>query len=519
MSELKKLKHQHPPAGKLSEMRRRVEGALAGGGREALARQHAAGKLSARERLDLLLDEGGFEELDLLVEKRGGGGATDGVVGGFGRISGRSVCVYAQDYTVSSATLGEAQARKICKLLDLAVEAGIPVLGLYDSAGARLEEGVDSLGGCGEIFWRHVRASGFVPQLSAVLGPCAGGVVYAPALTDFVFMIDETSHMYVTSPEMVATATGEACDHESLGGAAMHAERSGVCHFLAGSEPDCFHQMRELLDYLPQNFRERPKAVMPSDDPGRPSEFLGSIAEMDPKKPYRIHEVIWEIADGHQFLEVHKGFARNIVVGFMRLSGESVGVVANNPSHLSGSLDIGASEKAARFVRLCDCFNIPVVTLVDVPGYWPGAEQEFNGLIRKGAKLVYAYCQASIPKVTVILRKAYGGAYEVMGSKHLRGDINFAWPSAEIAVMGPSRAVDILFAEKIRTASDPAAARQALIADYVRDIASPYQAARRGYIDEVIDARQTRAKLIRALRFLRGKSTERGLKKHGNIPF
>jgi len=526
MTEGKKPKHQHPPTGKLDEMRARVRRAVAGGGPEAAARQHAAGKLTARERLALLLDDDSFEETDLLVEKRGRDHgldgkdfAGDGVVAGFGRINGRSVCVYAQDYTVWSGTMGEAQARKICKVLALALESAIPVVALCDSAGARLEEGVDSLGGYGEIFYRHVAASGYVPQLSAILGPCAGGAVYAPALTDFVFMVDGTSHMYVTSPELVASATGEACDHESLGGAAMHSSRSGVCHFLAGSEEDCFRQMRELLDYLPQSCRERPKPVMPSDDPRRTSEVLGAIAETDSKRPYRIHEVIWEIADGHQFLEVHKNFARNIVTGFIRLNGESVGLVANNPAHLSGSLDISASEKAARFVRFCDCFNIPILTLVDVPGYWPGLEQEFNGIIRKGAKLVYAYCRSSVPKVTVVLRKAYGGAYEVMGSKHIRGDVNFAWPSAEIAVMGPARAVDILCADQIRCAPDPAAARQSLVADYVRDCASPYQAARHGHIDEVIDARETRPKVIRALQFLRNKQPERIPKKHGNIPF
>jgi len=376
---------------------------------------------------------------------------------------------------------------------------------------------VESLDGYGEIFYRNVQYSGIVPQISIILGPCAGGAVYSPALTDFVFMV-EGSHMYMTSPELVAGATGEACDHESLGGAAMHGSRSGVCHFLAGSEPDCFRQIRELLAYLPQNCRERAKPVMPADDPRRVSEALGAIAEMDPKRPYRIHEVIWEIADGHQFLEVHKSFARNIVVGLMRLNGETVGLVANNPAHLSGSLDIDASEKAARFVRFCDCFNLPLLTLVDVPGYWPGTQQEFNGIVRKGAKLAYAYCRASVPKVTVVLRKAYGGAYEVMGSKHIRADMNFAWPGAEIAVMGPARAVDVLWADQIRAAADPDAARREFMAEYSRDFASPYGAARRGYVDEVIDARETRPKIIRALQFLRNKRRDAIVKKHGNMP-
>ncbi|MBI5239199.1 MAG: acyl-CoA carboxylase subunit beta [Elusimicrobia bacterium] len=520
MGEARKPRHQHPATGQLEEMRARVERARTGGGPEAAARQHAAGKLTARERLDLLLDEDSFEETDLLVHgAEGRSYAGDGVVAGFGRVGGRPVCAYAHDYTVWSGTMGVAQAHKICKVLDLAFESGLPVLSLCDSAGARLEEGVDSLGGYGEIFHRHVAASGHIPQLCAILGPCAGGAVYAPALHDFVFMVDGISHMYLTAPELVAGVGGEACDPETLGGAAMHSSRSGVCHFLARSEPDCFRQMRELLDYLPQNWRERAKPVMPSDDPRRPSEVLGALTEMDPKKPYRICEVIWEIADGHQFLEVHKEFARNIVTGFIRLNGESVGVVANNPAYLSGALDISASEKAARFVRFCDCFNIPLLTLVDVPGYWPGLEQEYNGIIRKGAKLVYAYCQSSVPKVTVVLRKAYGGAYEVMGSKHIRGDVNFAWPSAEIAVMGPARAVEVLHAERIRAAADPEAERRCLVDDYVRDYASPYQAARRGYIDEVIDARQTRSKVIRALQFLRQKQGARIPKKHGNIPF
>ena len=520
MQEGKKPKHPHPSTGKLEEMRTRTRRAMAGGGPEAAARQHAAGKLTARERIELLLDGESFEETDLLVHgPEGRNSAGDGVVAGFGRINGRPVCVYAHDYTVWSGTMGRAQARKICKVLDVAFESGIPVVALCDSAGARLEEGVDSLAGYGDIFSRHAAASGYVPQLCAILGPCAGGAVYAPALTDFVFMVDGISHMYLTAPELVTSVTGDACDPESLGGASQHSKRSGACHFLAGSEQDCFRQMRELLDYLPQNCRERAKPVMPSDDPRRCSEVLGAIAELDPKKAYRIHDVIWEIADGHQFLEVHKEFARNIVTGFVRLNGESVGVVANNPSCLSGALDISASEKAARFVRFCDCFNIPLLTLVDVPGYWPGLEQEYNGIIRKGAKLVYAYCQAGVPKVTVVLRKAYGGAYEVMGSKHLHGDVNFAWPSAEIAVMGPSRAVDILHAERIQAASDPQAERQTLIAEYVREHASPYQAARRGYIDEVIDARETRPKIIRALQFLRHKRVERLPKKHSNIPF
>ncbi|MBI3551634.1 MAG: acyl-CoA carboxylase subunit beta [Elusimicrobia bacterium] len=492
---------------------------------ERAAAQKAQGKLLARERIELLLDDDSFEEVDLLVEKRSrefGLEArylpSDGVVTGMGRINGRSVCVYSQDFTVLGGSLGLAHAMKICKIMDLAIEAGVPVIGLCDSGGARIQEGVESLGGYAEIFYRNVQASGAVPQISAILGPCAGGAVYSPALTDFVFMIDGTSHMFITGPEVIRNATGESCDFESLGGAQTHAERSGVCHFTAGSEHDCFRQIRELLEYLPQNCHERAAAAMPSDDPNRKSEVLDQIAEMTAQKPYRMHDVIWEIADGHQFFEVQKDFARNIVVGFLRLNGESVGVVANNPAVLSGALDINASEKGARFVRFCDAFGIPILTLVDVPGYWPGLEQEWGGIIRRGAKLLYAYCQSNVPKVTVVVRKAYGGAYDVMSSKHIRGDINYAWPCAEIAVMGPQGAVDILFKNDIKKSPDPAKRRAELIADYTAKFASPYQAAAHGYIDEVIAASETRPKIIRALRFLRNKKVAGVKKKHGNIP-
>ncbi len=510
---------------KTEELLKRKQKAMAGGGPERETAQHAAGKLSARERIELLLDDDSFEEVDLLVEKRSREFGldrrylpADGVVTGFGRINGRSVCVYSQDFTVMGGSLGLAHAHKICKVMDLATEAGVPVIGLCDSGGARIQEGVESLGGYAEIFWRNVRASGFVPQISAILGPCAGGAVYSPALTDFVFMIEGTSHMFITGPEVIKSATGESCDFESLGGARTHSTKSGVCHFVAGSEQDCFRQIRELVEYLPQNCREKPAAAMPSDDPQRKSDKLDAIAEMEAKKSYNVHEVIWEIADGAQFLEVHKAFARNIVVGFMRLNGESVGVVANNPMVLSGALDIDASEKAARFVRFCDSFNIPLLTLVDVPGYWPGMEQEYGGIIRRGAKLLYAYCQATVPKVTVVLRKAYGGAYDVMSSKHIRGDLNYAWPCAEIAVMGPQGAVDILFKSDIKKAADPARKRQELINDYTAKFSSPYQAAQHGYIDEVIPASETRAKVIRAFHFLKHKKVETVKKKHGNIP-
>ncbi len=510
---------------KTRELQDRSKKAMQGGGPEREKAQKDAGKLTARERIELLLDDDSFEEVDLLVEKRAREFGldkrylpADGVVTGFGRVNGRAVCVYSQDFTVMGGSLGLAHAQKICKVMDLAIEAGVPVIGLCDSGGARIQEGVESLGGYAEIFYRNVRASGYIPQISAILGPCAGGAVYSPALTDFVFMIDGTSHMFITGPDVVRNATGETCDFESLGGAETHSTRSGVCHFVAGSEQDCFRQIRELLEYLPQNCKEKPAPAMPSDDPARVSALLDNIAEMDAKRSYKIHDVIWEIADGHQFFEAHKGFARNLVCGFIRLNGESVGVVANNPQVLSGALDIGASEKGARFVRFCDAFNIPLLTLVDVPGYWPGVEQEHGGIIRRGAKLLYAYCQATVPKVTVVLRKAYGGAYDVMSSKHIRGDLNYAWPCAEIAVMGPQGAVDILFRNDIKAAPDPAKRRQQLIDEYTKQFASPYQAAQRGYIDEVIQAGMTRPKIIRAFQFLRHKKTEKLPKKHGNIP-
>jgi len=496
---LSEKKERVSDGSKVQELRRRRIQAEAGGGPDRVAAQKAAGKLTARQRIDLLVDDDSFEEVDLLVQTR----ATefgldkkplpaDGVVTGFARINGRPVCVYSQDFTVVGGSLGLTHAMKICKVMDMAITAGVPVIGLCDSGGARIQEGVESLGGYAEIFYRNVEASGHVPQISAILGPCAGGAVYSPALTDFIFMVDGVSHMFITGPEVVKAATGETCDFESLGGSETHAKLSGVCQFTAGSEQDCFRQIRELIDFLPQNHREKPRPVMTSDDPDRESDLLERIGELEAKKPYKIHDVIWEIADGHQFFEVHRSFARNIVVGFIRLDGESVGVVANNPQVLSGALDIDASEKGARFINFCDAFNIPLLTLVDVPGYWPGLEQEHGGIIRRGAKLLYAYCRASVPKITVVLRKAYGGAYDVMSSKHIRGDMNFAWPCAEIAVMGPQGAVNILYKNELKAAKDPEKRRAELVADYVEKFASPFQAAKRGYVDEVIEARRTR---------------------------
>ncbi|MBI3300259.1 MAG: acyl-CoA carboxylase subunit beta [Elusimicrobia bacterium] len=510
---------------KTADLQRRSEKAKAMGGPERLEAQKKAGKLTARERLDLLLDEDSFQELDLLRQTRAKefGLAdkdlpADGVVTGMGRIHGRNVCVYSQDFTVMGGSLGLAHAEKICKIMDLALESGVPVIGLCDSGGARIQEGVDALGGYAEIFYRNVQASGAIPQISAILGPCAGGAVYSPAITDFVFMVKDTSHMFITGPEVIRAATGEETDFDTLGGVEAHSERSGVCHFVANSEPDCFRQIQELLEFLPQNYAEPVKPRVTADDPNRESAALDRIAHQDAKRPYAAHEVIRELADERSFFEVHAGFARNIVIGFIRLGGKSVGVVANNPAHLSGALDIAASEKAARFVRCCDAFNIPLLTLVDVPGYWPGVEQEHGGIIRKGAKLLYAYCQATVPKVTVVLKKAYGGAYDVMSSKHVRGDLNFAWPCAEIAVMGPQGAVSILFAREIRRAAKPEERRKELVDDYTKQFANPYLAAQRGYIDEVIEARKTRGKIVNAFRFLRGKKAAKSPKKHGNIP-
>ncbi|MBI5624819.1 MAG: acyl-CoA carboxylase subunit beta [Elusimicrobia bacterium] len=523
MEETRKTKGLVPA--KTQDLVERRKRAMEGGGPEKVAQQRQRGKMLARERIAFLLDEDSFEEMGLLIEskcddfgmakeRRPG----DGVVAGFGRIHGRGVCVYAQDFTVIGGTLGLAHARKICSVLELAAKAKVPVVALCDSGGARIQEGVESLGGYADIFYRNVQLSGFVPQITAILGPCAGGAVYSPALTDFVFMVEGLSRMFVTGPDVIRASTGESTDLESLGGAKVHASKSGACHFLAGSEHDCFRQIRELLEYLPQSCEEKPKPVMPSDDPFRLSPQLGTMAEMDPKKPYNIHDVILEIADNHQFLETHRDFALNLVTGFIRLNGESVGVVANNPLYFSGALDVDASEKGARFVRFCDAFNIPLLTLVDVPGYWPGVEQEHGGLIRRGAKLLYAYCQSTVPKVAVVLRKAYGGAYDVMSSKHVKGDVNLAWPCAEIAVMGPQAAVEVLHKDALAAAPDSQALRDKLIAEYVAKFASPYEAARRGYIDEVIDAKETRPKIIRAFQFLRGKSVEPVKKKHGNIP-
>ena len=523
VADIVKKVRQLPPA--LKTLREKREAAIAGGPPEKVEAQKAKGKLTARERVHYLLDEESFQEIDLLRESRATAFGLadkrfpgDGVVAGFGKIRGRDVAVFAQDFTVLGGSLGRAQAEKICKLMDTALQARMPVIGLLDSGGARIQEGVDSLDGYAEIFYRNVKCSGVIPQISVILGPCAGGAVYSPALTDFVFMVEGTSNMFVTGPEVVKQATGEAVDFETLGGAAVHGEKSGVCHFVAKSEPDCFRQVRELVSYLPLNRQEKaPEAATP-DPEHRQTPLIEKFCEVDPRRPYRIHHVIWQITDEHKFLEVHAGWAKNMVVGFARVGGEVVGVVANNPSHMAGAIDLAASEKAARFIRFLNAYNIPLLTLVDVPGYWPGREQEHGGIIKRGAKLLYAYCEATIPKVTVILRKAYGGAYIAMGSKYLRADFNFALPSAEIAVMGPKGAVEILYSKEIKGAKEPEPLKDKLAADYAQQFASPYQTAASGSIDEVIEPRQLRAKVSHAFKLLRRKRKPGAEPNLGNLP-
>jgi acetyl-CoA carboxylase carboxyltransferase component len=514
-----------PVSGKTAALRARLKAVSAGGGPQKSALQKKAGKLLARERIDTLLDEDSFHEIGALVRSQSHEFGldqreipADGVITGIGRINGRSLCVYSQDFTVLGGSLGLAHARKICRLMDLALEAGTPIIGLCDSGGARIQEGVDALAGYAEIFRRNVVASGRVPQISAILGPCAGGAAYSPALTDFVCMVDRVSRMFISGPDVLQAETGEEVDPEELGGARMHSDRAGTCHLLANSEQDCFRLIRELLEFLPQNSSEAPKALAPTDDPARESALLEKIAHSDPRRPYDMHAVIRELADNGRFFEPQRNFARNILTGFIRLEGSVVGVVANDPEHLSGALDILASEKAARFVRFCDSFNIPLLTLVDVPGYWPGLEQAHGGIIRHGAKLLYAYCEATVPKATVVLRKAYGGAYDVLGSKHVRGDVNFAWPSAEIAVVGPEGAIGILFKDELSSSADRRKRKSELMGEYVKKFASVQLAAQRGYIDEIIEPAKTRRKLIAAFRFLQGKSVESPSKKHGNIP-
>ncbi len=509
----------------LDELDRRREAALTGGGPDAVARQHERGKLTARERLDLLLDEGSFVETDALAVHRATGFGLedrripgDGVVTGHGTVDGRRVCVFSQDFTVLGGSLGEVFAAKIIKVMDMAVRMGVPVVGLNDSGGARIQEGVVSLGGYGEIFLRNVRASGVVPQISAIMGPCAGGAVYSPAITDFVFMVKDTSHMFVTGPNVIRTVTGEEVTMEELGGAMTHAARSGVAHFAAEDERACIEDIKVLLGFLPSNNLEDPPRTDAVDDPERLVPELDAMMPATSNVPYDVRDVVTAIVDDGDFLEVAAEAAPNIVIGFARLDGRPVGVVANQPQHLAGVLDIDSSTKAARFVRTCDAFNVPIVTLVDVPGFLPGTEQEYDGIIRHGAKLLYAYAEATVPKLTVILRKAYGGAYDVMGSKHVGADLNLAWPMAEVAVMGARGAVSILHRRELDAAEDPAALHAEFEERYARDLANPWRAAERGYVDAVIRPSETRRELIRGLRFTSTKRETPPSRKHGNIP-
>lgn len=510
---------------RIKELREKREQAKLGGGEKRIKAQHKKGKLTARERLALLLDPGTFKELDVFVthrtsdfgmdEKKFPG---DGVVTGYGRIDGRLVYVFSQDFTVFGGSLGEMFAEKVCKVMDLAMRNGAPFIGLNDSGGARIQEGVLSLGGYAEIFFRNVLASGVIPQISAIMGPCAGGAVYSPAMTDFILMVKGTSHMFITGPEVIKSVTGEEVTFEQLGGAMSHNQKSGVAHFAAENEEHGIELIKTLISYLPQNNLDDPPRMETGDDPDRMDEELTKIVPGESDKPYDMKDIILRVVDNGEFLEIHEHWARNIVVGFARLDGHSIGVVGNQPKVLAGTLDIESSTKGARFVRFCDAFNIPLLTFVDVPGFLPGTSQEYGGIIRNGAKLLYAYCEATVPKMTVITRKAYGGAYDVMCSKHIRADINFAWPSAELAVMGPGGAVNIIFKKEIKASKDPDKKAQELVTDYRAKFANPYIAAQMGYIDDIIEPQETRPRLIDALQTLLDKRETRPAKKHGNIP-
>ena len=510
------------PYKRLEEMN---EKALQGGGLKRIEKHHAAGKLTARERVDLLMDPGTFNELDRFVthrcsdfdmqEKKFLG---DGVVTGYGNVRGRLTYVFAQDFTVFGGSLSRSYARKICKVMDLAAEVGAPVVGLNDSGGARIQEGVASLAGYADIFLRNTLCSGVIPQISAIMGPCAGGAVYSPAITDFIMMVEKTSYMFITGPDVIKAVTHEEVTKEDLGGAMTHNSKSGVAHFAYPDDATCVKAIRELLSFMPQNNMEAPPIVLSDDPADREDPALDEVVPLDPSKPYDIKEIISKVVDDGYFLEVHEHYAKNMVVGFARLDGKSVGIIANQPMVLAGCLDIDASKKGARFVRFCDCFNIPLITLEDVPGFLPGTAQEYGGIIASGAKLLYAFAEATVPKITCITRKAYGGAYDVMASKHIRADINYAYPNAEIAVMGPDGAVNIIYREELAKSEDPEARRAELIADYRHTFANPYKAAELGFIDEVITPRQTRTKLIAALRMLANKRQENLPRKHGNIP-
>ncbi len=512
-------------ANKVTELKKRREQAKLGGGKKRIQKQHDKGKLTARERIDLLLDEKSFEEIDSFVVHRSEAFGLnkkripgDGVVTGFGKIHGRPVYLFSQDFTVFGGSLSETHAEKICKIMDLALKNGVPVIGLNDSGGARIQEGVSSLGGYAEVFWRNSMASGVIPQISAVMGPCAGGAVYSPALTDFIFMVKNSSYMFVTGPDVVKTVTHEEVTAEDLGGASAHSTKSGVAHFTDENDAICLEQIRQLYQYLPLNCEEKPPWAEPKKPDKTKAEKLDEIVPDNPNKPYDIKNVINGIVDSNSFMEVHEHYADNIVVGFARIDGRSIGIVANQPLALAGVLDIDASLKGARFVRFCDAFNIPLVVFEDVPGFLPGTDQEWNGIIKHGAKLLYAFCEATVPKMTVITRKAYGGAYDVMNSKHIRADFNVAWPSAEIAVMGPKGAVEIIFRKEIAAADDPEAKEEELIEFYKEEFAHPYKAAGRGYIDNVILPDETREKLIHALSISKNKVDKIPKKKHDNLP-
>ena len=522
----------HTTAGKIADLERRRHEAVHAGSEQAVAKQHERGKLTARERIELLLDPGSFTEFDELARHRAtdfGIAATrpygDGVVIGYGTVDGRPVCVFSQDFTVFGGSLGEVYGEKIVKIMDHALKTGCPMIGINDGGGARIQEGVVALGLFAEIFYRNVMASGVIPQISLIMGPCAGGAVYSPAITDFTLMVEGTSHMFITGPDVIKTVTGEDVTFEELGGAHAHGVKSGVAHYQAKDEQDCIDFARDLLSYLPSNnLDEPPRRDVPDLDSTEPDNWGEVGAELDtlipdsPNQPYDMHDVITHVLDDGEFLEVHAGFAPNMVVGFGRVEGSPVGVVANQPMHYAGCLDIDAAEKAARFVRTCDAFSIPILTFVDVPGFLPGVTQEWSGIIRRGAKLIYAYAEATVPKVTVITRKAYGGAYDVMGSKHLGGDVNLAWPTAQIAVMGAQGAVNILYRRELATATDPDALRAERITEYEDTLANPYIAAERGYVDAVIRPAETRLAVTRALRALRSKRQTLPPKKHGNIP-
>jgi propionyl-CoA carboxylase beta chain len=510
---------------KLRQLDEKKAEALLGGGKKRTESQHAKGKLTARERVELLLDEGSFEEIGMFVTHR----CTDfglekekylgdGVVTGYGQINGRLVYVFSQDFTVFGGSLSETYAEKICKIMDMAMKVGAPVIGLNDSGGARIQEGVVSLGGYADIFHRNVQASGVVPQISAIMGPCAGGAVYSPAMTDFIMMVENTSYMFVTGPNVVKTVTHEEVTSEELGGAHTHATKSGVTHFTAANELQCLQMIRTLLSYVPQNCEDEAPVYPYETNCGEQREVLNTILPANPNQPYDMREVILETVDADSFFEVHKEYAENIVVGFARMAGRSIGIVANQPAYLAGVLDINSSVKGARFTRFCDAFNIPLLIFEDVPGFLPGTDQEWNGIIRHGSKLLYALSEATVPKVTVITRKAYGGAYDVMNSKHIGADMNFAWPSAEIAVMGPKGAAEIIFKNEISKADNPEAKLQEKVAEYTEKFANPYMAAARGFVDEIIVPDQTRIKLIKAFKMLENKQVSLPRKKHGNIP-